>query len=207
MRNLSIAFLDSISRPVVDRFVTVEAKHWDRKAILLELAGEIGSLAHECQGWDGFKRQHRDLGRLADECSDVLFVLLRLARADGIQLPPDVLPDTSNGARFGNFVLDLLESVAQLRRGPGEETLCAALRKLAGLCELAGIDLASAHEQEMRIATEYLLMAAKHWPAPKPWRHPVAAWRVWRLQRQRAQVAGALTDSRHNESRQSGGRS
>jgi hypothetical protein len=144
---------------------------------------------------------------LADECSDVLFVLLRLARADRLQLPPEVLADTSNGTRFGNYVLDLLESAAQLRRGPDEETLCAALRKLAGLCELADIDLARAHQREMRIATEYLLMATKHWPAPKPWRHPVAAWRIWRLQCLRGEVATASTGSTNNSFSRSGDRS
>ena len=203
MRSLKVSSLASISRPVMDRFAAAEAKPWDREAVLLELAGEVGSLAHECQGWDGFAREGAVLGRLADECSDVLFVLLRLARADGVQLPPEVLADTSNGTRFGNYVLDLLDSAAQLRYSPDEEAHCAALRKLAGLCELAEIDLACAHEREMRIATEYLLMAAKHWPAAKPWRHPVAAWRIWRLQRLRGHVATALTRPQHNNFSQS----
>lgn len=182
---LDLARLRAISEPVMDRFAAIEPRPWDRAAILLELAGELGSLAHCVQHWDGFKRGGPDRPQLADECSDVLFVALRLAREDDIDLPAGLVYASVESARATTIMLAMCASLAGLEQSGGADVLLSLLGRLASLCDLFGLDLAECHQLEMQIALQHFATCGAKWPKPQPLRHPWATFRLWRTTRQR----------------------
>ena len=187
MSKLDVERLMGISRPAMARFARFEPKRWDRRAILLELVGEVGALAHHVQRWDGFKHGRADMVKLADECSDVMFMLLRLAEADAVTLPRYVEAPHPDGSRAADLMLDLSGCVTRLLQtvGDGRETLVAAMERLATLADLVGIDLAKEHEREMRIAMQYFDAAGDHWPRIRVLRNLRAVLQLWRLMREK----------------------
>ena len=177
----------ALSRPVLDRFAALEPKPWDRRAVLLELVGELGSLAHQTQHWDGFKVGPSSTGKLADECSDVLFVVLRLAKEDGIVLPRKLAAERARADRATDLVLGMCACLGRIigTQKATSAMLVEFLEYLVSLCEILGLDLVRAHEVEMRIATQFLKVAGKSFPRARRWRHPLATLRLWYLLRQR----------------------
>jgi NTP pyrophosphatase (non-canonical NTP hydrolase) len=187
MPKLDVERLMDLSRPAMARFARVEPKRWDRRAILLELVGEVGALAHHVQRWDGFKHGRADMVKIADECSDVLFMLLRLAEADAVALPRYVEVAQSDGGRAGDIVLDLEGCVTRLREpaGDGRATLVTAVERLAALADLVGIDLVKEHEREMAIAMLYFDAAGDAWPRIRVPRNLKAVLKLWLLMREK----------------------
>jgi len=190
MPALDLAGLRAAADPLMGRFAMAEPRRWDRPALLLELAGELGSLAHLVQHLDGFKRGRPEPSRLADECSDVLFIALRLAREDRIQLPDrlDYLPVES--ARATPTLLAMCVDAAGIQEQGSNSRLLSLIGRLAALCDLFDIDLVQSHRLEMRIAAEYFAACGPSWPKLKPLRHPWAMWRLWRSLRQRGRTRG-----------------
>lgn len=186
-RTLDLNLVLTGSRPVLDRFAALEPKPWDRRAVLLELVGELGSLAHHAQHWDGFKQGFPSTGQLGDECSDVLFVVLRLAKEDGVQLPPKLTVERASSNRAADFVIKMCVCLNTLIETPKATatTLVEFLGHLASLCDVFGLDLLQAHELEMRIANQFFKIAVKRFPTKECWRHPFATFRFWQLVRQR----------------------
>lgn len=174
MGTLDLARLAAFSRPVVEGFERVDPKPWDRRALLLELAGEIGSLAHHAQHWDGFKAGVPKRSEVADELADVLFLVLRLAWVEKIELPPEIrVPELKTG-RAADLVLEICGTVPRLiEPGPAmAQALISLVQSLGALSELLGLDLAKAHEVEMRIAGQYFRACGGDWPRIRPVRHP-----------------------------------
>ena len=175
--------LVEMSRACLDHFPRVEPRRWDRTAVVVELVGEVGSLAHQVQRLEGFKAGGADRVMLADECSDVLFIALRLARADALKLPPEVPVDATAPERTGDLVVAMALCLGLLASGPAAST--DALVRLIGLVGVlaarAGIDLTEAHRREMEICQGYFAASGARWPRPRRLRHPVATFRLWRL--------------------------
>lgn len=182
MKAIDVDDLLNISRPVMDLFMTVEPRPWTRDAILLELVGEIGSLAHLVQHREGFKRGRPGPAQWEDECSDVLFVLLRLAVHDHISLPRAILLEDEK-VNAMDQILALCSSLTRLQEAgcdPAIE-LQAMLRDLGRLADYAGIDLSLAYRREMEIALYYFKASGSYWPRPQPLRYPAATFHLSRL--------------------------
>ena len=182
MSAIAIDELMKISCPVMELFATVEPRPWTRQAILLELVGEIGSLAHLVQHWDGFKRGRPGPAHLEDECSDVLFILLRLAEHDRIHLPQMILLEKEKGSA-ADQIMALCRHVSHLQEEGRDAVLVlmAMLTDLGRLADCVGIDLSLAHRREMEIALYYFKASGDLWPSPQPLRHPVATFHLARL--------------------------
>lgn len=169
--------------PVIERFAAVEPQPWTRRTILLELVGEVGSLAHLIQHWDGYKRGRPNPAKLADECSDVLFLILRLAYSEHIALPPTIERAARSNLSATDQVLELARGAAALQ-DPGCD-LAAELTKMLGtlgcLASCLGLDLRRAHQQEMEIALYFFKASGDRWPKPQPFRYPSATFHLARL--------------------------
>ena len=191
MDTIPVEILEELSRPTFELFARVEPKPWDRRAILVELAGEIGSLAHLVQHWDGFKAGRPHVGKMADECSDVLLIILRLALEDGIQLPARLELCSPTGQRAADLVISLSECFSKLTSltTGTEDVLCRMLQTVGAAARLFGFDLVEAHRREMEICQQFFAASGEDWPRPQFLRHPVAAFRLWRLLRQRRKMA------------------
>ena len=183
MKRIIINDLMSISVPVIERFAAVEPQPWTRKAILLELVGEVGSLAHLIQHWDGCKRGQPDPAQLADECSDVLFMILRLAYREHIFLPHTIGCEQFQDMRATDHVLELSRGAAALQDPNCNSSiaLMSMLATLACLSDCLGIDLMQAHQREMEIASYFFKASGDRWPKPQPLHHPFEAFHLARL--------------------------
>jgi NTP pyrophosphatase (non-canonical NTP hydrolase) len=182
MSAIAVDELMKISRPVMELFATVEPLPWTRQAILLELVGEVGSLAHLVQHWEGFKRGRPGPARLEDECSDVLFILLRLAEHDRVALHPMILIEKEEGSA-ADQVLALGKHASHLQEEGDDPAfeLMAMLTDLGQLADCVGIDLSLAHRREMEIALYYFKASGDRWPRPQLLHHPAATFHLARL--------------------------
>jgi hypothetical protein len=188
MEKLNITKLLEISIPVMERFAAFELKPWDRKAVLLELLGEIGSLAHCIQYWDGFKIGNFKRSIMNDECSDVLFIIFRLAREDCITLPDEIEISETGNHRATDHVLELYALLSQLLEPDienAERIMGAMIRILGSLSILLGVDLTESHKLEMKIANEYFDASGEHWPKLNPLLYPIRTFRIYRLIKKR----------------------
>jgi len=182
MSAIAVDELMKISRPVMELFATVEPRQWTRQAILLELVGEVGSLAHLVQHRDGFKCGRPGPAQWEDECSDVLFILLRLVDHDHIPLPQIILLEKEK-VNAADQVLALCRHASHLQAegcdAAGE--LLAMLTDLGQLADCVGIDLSLAHRREMEIALYYFKASGSTWPRPQLLRYPAATVHLSRL--------------------------
>ena len=188
MKKLDVAQLFEISIPVLDRFATVEPKPWDRKAIMLELLGELGSLSHEIQYWEGTKRGSTNKSKLCDECSDVLLIIIRLAREDHILLPAEIDIPENVSRRSADLVLGINALFSKLMEAGNENdvsVMIKMLQTLSSLSLLLGIDLTKAHKTEMDIANGYFEASGEDWPKPNAIKHPIKTYRLRRLVKKR----------------------
>src|SRR5512138_37975 len=183
MKRIVINDLMNISVPVIECFVAVEPQPWTRKTILLELIGEIGSLAHLIQHWDGCKRGLPDPSDLADECSDVLFLILRLAYSEHIVLPHMIGCEQFQDIQATDHVLELSRRAAALQDPDCDSSveLMSMLATLACLSDCLGINLMQAHQREMEIALYFFKASGDRWPHPQPLRYPSATLHLVRL--------------------------
>lgn len=67
------------SRDVIENFQRhIEPRLWDERILTIELGGEVGSLTHALLDQEGYKRHEPKHGAIQDECSDVIFIIIRL---------------------------------------------------------------------------------------------------------------------------------
>jgi len=194
VRRLAVSKLWDMSIPVLDKFAKVESKPWDRKAVVLELLGELGSLAHEIQYWDGYKKRVSHKSKLCDECSDVLLIVIRLAREDNIALPAEIAFDEPASRRATDLVLEMYALFSKLINPDNENELHTVnslhamteiLQTLGSLSLLADFDLFEAHKMEMAIADGFFEASGDDWPKPNIIRHPIKTFRLYRLVKRR----------------------
>lgn len=183
MATLDLKQIVELSRSALEQFERAEPKPWDRDTLLVELIGEMGSLAHQVQHWDGFKHGNPNPAAIADECADVMFVCLRLAQAGHLALPAQLEVEPPTATRASTLLLQLATAVADLISSGGEDVslLVATLRKLGTLAELLKCDLVTAHSREMQIANQFFAASGKSYPRLSYFRHPLACLRLWRL--------------------------
>jgi NTP pyrophosphatase (non-canonical NTP hydrolase) len=82
---MQIAQMLDETRELVALFRQVEPREWSVEAMVVELSGEVGSLADSVMIQEGFRRP-REVGSLAldDDIADILFMLIRIADYYGI---------------------------------------------------------------------------------------------------------------------------
>ncbi len=181
MTELDLQHLVALTFPVLEGFRRIEPKPWDRQAVLLELLGEIGSLAHAAQQREGFKRGAAPWGKLTDECCDVIFIAIRLACEDGVTLPDRLTVPPAPGRPSG-LILQMNRDLAELSTLPApREHLLNIIAGAAAVAAGTGVNLVTAYEREMAVAAGFFSACGEAWPHPRPLRHPLATLRLWRL--------------------------
>jgi len=145
-----------ISVPVLEGFSRIEPRKWGLDGILLELATEIGSLGRNLTIWEGYRYGRKSRHKMADELSDIFFVLVRLCLELGIT-PKARLAGTAAESPDGMFsrLLDLYSELKGDVKG-GTHNRLATTARIEGMmmlvCMLAehyGISLEEAHKEEM----------------------------------------------------------
>jgi len=190
MSLLNAAKLVEISTSVLDKFKLTEKKRWDRKAVVLELIGEIGELAHYVQYWDGYKKGKNGIKKykLCDECSDVLFIIIRLAIEDRINLPDEIEIPGGGSGRGADYILEMSKLFSNLvdeSNGNSSQIITKMLELLGSLALALDIDLSAAHKIEMDIADGYFRAAGEGWPKPNLFKHPIETYRLKKLVKRR----------------------
>jgi NTP pyrophosphatase (non-canonical NTP hydrolase) len=80
-------------------FVEVEKRDWGVEGSMMELSKQVGDLAKRVMSYEGYYMAGRDSApeyqtskeKIADELSDILFVIIRLADIYGIDLEEEHL--------------------------------------------------------------------------------------------------------------------
>ncbi len=85
--NCFLGELNRQSKSVFENFERIEPRTWTPSILAIELCGEVGSLTHAILDLEGYKRRSGSVAKLKDECSDVLFILIRICRSLHIPLP------------------------------------------------------------------------------------------------------------------------
>lgn len=148
------------SRPVFDGFVRLEPKKWGSLGTTLELAAETGKLARAITVFEGYRHGRRSRHDLADELSDILFVLCRFIYDNNLQMSGSLPYELFDGPESVIFRMNysIQKMYYDLCGGEGLDLsshidgVAAGVRWLA---EYYKIDLKLAHEEEMRLASDY----------------------------------------------------
>ena len=189
---LDIDYIKRISEPVIAGFEAVETKTWDRTALLIELIGEIGSLAHEIQLWEGYKKRKNKKdpsGKLRDECSDILFILIRMGRKENVILPDKIELEEIKPERIASLVLEMITGIARLINEDSGVVISGEMKnlmiKLAQIAFSVNIDLTKAFELEMKIAMQCFIATGNNWPNLQLFYHPLETVKFIRLRSKR----------------------
>ncbi len=184
--DIDISYLQEKCRPVMDQFIKIESKPWDRKAIIVELIGEIGSLAHHVQAFEGFKSKKVSIRSIKDEVSDVLFILLRLTRYDNEVLDDKVsfTIQESHDFHLSCEIVEICKRLPELMT-PSEigvraeiQSVIASLGKIANSFEF---DIHEAFSFEMDIAQAFFEASGNRWPKPQFITRPLKTASLMRL--------------------------
>ncbi len=95
------------TKKVSDAILAISGKDWDAKTRFIDLVEEVGELANALLLEHGDKAEKRRRSELIDSVCDVLFDVLMLADAYGIDLNkeyPKVLEHLRQRAEKGGFV-------------------------------------------------------------------------------------------------------
>jgi hypothetical protein len=147
------------SRPVFDGFVKLEPRKWGPIGTTLELAAETGKLARAITIFEGYRHGRKSRHDMADELSDILFVLCRLVYDNDLNVSGQVSYEHFGSPEAAFFYINhnIQRIYDELCFSKGDVTLnvggvASGVRWLAGHY---GIDLQFAHEQEMLLASAF----------------------------------------------------
>lgn len=156
---LQVGRLLSMSSETARMFATVEPRPWSIEALCIELIAEYGSLAHCVMDKGGYKlSSHFDPSKAEDECSDVVFILMRLLDVSGCESSPEMRlrfdPPTLEEAPESLF-LAAAEAIPRILTLAGskevEEPVLQAMTMVARLASGLGLrPLEVVHEETMR---------------------------------------------------------
>jgi hypothetical protein len=154
MNTVDLKHLVDISEPVRLGFERIGLKSWGIEGNRLELVAEIGSLARAVTIFEGYRHGNKSRHQLADELSDVLFVLIKMMREEGITLPDTTPVPPLVAPVSAVLLLARLEGELPLHKKSGE---CSELilRMVGIVAWLAGhyhFSLYDIHKEEMRSA-------------------------------------------------------
>lgn len=157
---LNMKLIQKESEPVLAGFRQLEQRVWDKSGLFLELETEIGSLGRALTIWENYRHGRKSRHQLADELSDILFVLIRIAKDYQLPIdssirswqndaPEELFFRLCNGATRLRLKIELQdnEAIASCRRAIRE-----MLRVIAGLAEHYQLPLEQAHRAEMELA-------------------------------------------------------
>jgi hypothetical protein len=177
---LEIGRLFSLTERTADLFRTVEPREWTLNALRVELVAEYGSLAHCVMEAGQYKLTSRfDARQAEDECSDVVFILLRILRDSGCRLAQEAKEEFSLPSQEDSpecLFLAALEPLSKILALAGtpqvERPIIEAAVAVAGLAHRLGLRrLEPIHEQTMRDTEQWI---RKHRT-----RAPLARCRSW----------------------------
>jgi hypothetical protein len=170
--DIDISYLQEKCRPVMDQFIKIESKPWDRQTIIIELIGEIGSLAHQLQGYEGFKSKKPSMHCIKDEVSDVLFILLRLARYDNVELDGKMsftIQETKD-SRLSCEIVEICKQLPELiapSECQGRAEIQSVIICLGKIAQKMEFDIHEAVSFEMDIAQAFFEASGNKWPKPQ----------------------------------------
>lgn len=150
-----------MSLPVLSGFERIEPRPWGLKGIFLELMTEIGSLGRVITKWENYRFGKKSRHDMADELSDILFVLIKLVKEAEIFLPERLHVEIITSPEDSFFRLMGLALKLYCAKDEKQEVLkeyylpivCDMISLVGGVAKNYGIDLETAHEEEMRLAT------------------------------------------------------
>lgn len=162
-------WLLQISRPVFDGFVRLEPRKWGATGTVLELSAETGKLARAITIFEGYRHGHKSRHEMADELSDMLFVLCRLVydfklvtRREIISVCADSVEDAFFKIHSAIDQLHFIftdKEMIKLSLLYSYKLTMEQIDKIAGLvlwlAEHYKIDLATAHLDEMHLASTF----------------------------------------------------
>lgn len=158
---IEIDILWRISLPVLSGFEKIEPRPWGLQGIFLELMTEIGSLGRVITKWENYRFGKKSRHDMADELSDILFVLIKLVKEANIvlpeRLPVEVVTSPENSFfQLMGFAVKLYCAKYEKPQDLKEyyfPIVCDMISLVGGVAKYYGIDLETAHEEEMRLAT------------------------------------------------------
>lgn len=160
--NLDVEYLARISTPVLLGFDRVEPKQWGQQGIVLELMTEIGSLGRALTIWEGYRHGRKSKHQMGDELSDILFVLIKLAREEGVELSTKLETPMINSPVYTHWSLMCsathIPSACEEHYGMGgspriKQIIREMMSLVGSLAEHYNVDLKHVHEEEMRVAS------------------------------------------------------
>ncbi len=190
MYQLNILKLLEISTPIIKKFKKIELKKWDRITLLTEFQCELGSLAHHVQIIDKYKKGKLNFSGIADECSDILFILFRLALEDRILLPHSAKIQTQSEERNADCILKIADYFSMLMKASDNgEIYLGIITNIIRIALSANIDIEKAYELEMQIADLYFAACGINgWPKLKLFKYPISVFKLFILLKKRKNV-------------------
>lgn len=148
------------SRPVFDGFVKMETKKWEFAGTILELLAETGKLGRAITIFEGYRQGKKSRHDLADELSDILFVLCRFSYAGYIELTGRLLTGYADSSEEAYFRICLEASL--LNKDYNQRKFHEALTSVQTIASLVvwlanryGINLELVHLEEMANAAAF----------------------------------------------------
>lgn len=144
------------SLTVLTGFKNVEPREWGVEGTLLELTVEIGSLGRMITIFENYRHGDKSRHQLADELSDILFVLIRLGVELNIALPQAIdvrsvsSPEQAYFSLFENT--NMIRTLTKKAENISEE-IAEMLSIVWGLSEYYKINLKMTHLEEMKLAS------------------------------------------------------
>ena len=109
MNSRTFRDLSRENQKIVKRFQKIEGKPWGVEGSLIELVKQVGELSKLIMVQEGYYASDRskfhqgyeaDKGKISDELSDVLFVILRIANHYGIDLEDSFLKSLEGASEY-----------------------------------------------------------------------------------------------------------
>jgi len=156
---IDVPKLIAMSVPVLKGFKRIEPRDWGLDGTFLELMTEIGSLGRNLTIWENYRHGHRSRHNMADELSDILFVLVKLTVNMDIKCSR-LEPRKIESPETAFFML--AELALTLRKEMGAESAdTQVIRRhieemislIGGFVDYYAISLEEAHQEEMRFAS------------------------------------------------------
>jgi len=157
---INTARLIQMSITVLDGFKRIEPRDWGVEGTLLELGTEIGSLGRALTIWENYRHGYKSRHQLADELSDILFVLIKLIDDMNITVKDSLTLKRIESSEQAFF--RLLELTTEIRQETTNETVNMKvvlenienmISIVGGLAEYYQISLEKSHLEEMKFAS------------------------------------------------------
>ena len=158
--SVNLKKINELSLPVLQGFRGLEPRTWGCRGTILELITEIGCLGRAITILEKYRYGKKSIHDIADEMSDVLFVIIRVLEDTGVSLKKDIV-ESEKIACPEDAIFDMLCWALKIKsewiQGCADKELirhCAEkiIAGLSGLADRYNIFLEVAHRHEMDFA-------------------------------------------------------